>query len=117
MPDDAAPDKIAYNNAVFRKANESIADAAARYGLDDGRVVPFVCECSDPACTKVIRLTLHDYRSIRDNPRWFAHANGHEADIPAVVRLVEQHEGFVVVEKVGEAGELAAKLASDAQGE
>jgi hypothetical protein len=55
MPDDAAPDKIAYNNAVFRKANESIADAAARYGLDDGRVVPFVCECSDPACTKVIR--------------------------------------------------------------
>jgi hypothetical protein len=111
--EDASPEKIARNNAVFRDANEAIAVAASRHGLDDGRVVPFICECSDPACTKVIRLTLSQYRSIRDNPRRFAHAKGHEAAISGSVQLVEECDDFAVVEKTGEAGDMAARLASD----
>jgi hypothetical protein len=117
VTDDATADKIARNNAAFRKANEAIAVAAAQHGLDDGRVVPFVCECSEASCTKVIRLTLHDYRRVRDNPRWFVHAKGHEATVAGAVRLVEEGDDFALVEKVGEAGELAVELAPDAQGE
>ena len=117
LVDDASTEKIARNNAVFRDANEAIADAASRHGLDDGRLVPFVCECSDRGCTKVIRLTLDDYRRIRDNPRWFAHARGHEASVPGAVRLVDEGADHAVVEKLGDAGDLAARLASDGQDE
>jgi hypothetical protein len=113
LVDDASPEKIARNNAVFRDANEAIAVAASRHGFDDGRVVPFICECSDRGCTKVIRLTLSQYRSIRDNPRRFAHAKGHEAAISGSVQLVEECDDFAVVEKTGEAGDMAARLASD----
>jgi hypothetical protein len=116
LVDDASPQKIAHNNAVFRDANEAIALAASRHGLDDGRVVPFICECSDPACTKVIRLTLSQYQRVRDDPRLFAHAKGHEVAVSGSVRLVEEGDEFAVVEKVGEAGDLAARLASDGPG-
>jgi hypothetical protein len=117
LVDHASPEKIAHNNALFRDANEAIAVAAARHGLRDGRVVPFLCECSDRACTEVIRLTLDDYRRIRDNPRWFAHAKGHEASVAGSVRLVDEADEYAVVEKLGEAGERAEDLAADAPGE
>jgi hypothetical protein len=113
LADDGSPEKIARNNAVFRDANEAIAVAASRHGLDDGRVVPFICECSDRGCTTVIRLTLSQYQRIRDDPRLFAHAKGHEVAVAGLVRLVEEGDDFAVVEKTGEAGEMAARLAPD----
>lgn len=111
--DDPAAEKIARNNAVFRNANEQIESAAAGHGLDDGRIVPFICECSDERCTQVIRLTLEEYRHVRSNRRWFAHAPGHEETVPGAVRPLEVKEGFVLVEKIGRAGDLAAELASN----
>ncbi len=108
--DGASPEKIARNNAVFRDANDEIALAASDHGLRDGRPVPFVCECSDPRCTELIRLTLDEYGRVRSNARWFVHAPGHEAHIPGVVRVLERHTGYLLVEKIGGAGRLAASL-------
>jgi hypothetical protein len=109
--DDATAEKIARNNAAFRAANEDIAQAASDNGLTNGRKVPFLCECSDPRCSEVINLTLSEYRRVRGNPRWFAHTQGHETAVAGAVQLVEQHSGYVLVEKVGKAGSLAARLA------
>jgi hypothetical protein len=111
--DDAAAEKIARNNAAFRTANEEIARTASDHGLGDGRKVPFLCECSDSRCSEVIKLTLDEYDRVRSNGRWFAHARGHETAVPGAVRLVEQHGGYVLVEKLGEAGSLAARLAEE----
>ena len=113
--DDAA-EKIARNNALFRGANDEIDTAAEDHGLDDGRPVPFICECSDPRCTQIISLTLREYRGVRSNPRWFAHALGHEEAIPGVVRAIERNDRYLLVEKVGHAGEVARQLAAKAQG-
>jgi hypothetical protein len=110
--DDAEAEKLARNDAVLRDANDEIAATAADYGLDDGRPIPFICECADPRCSTVISLTLAEYRRVRGNPRWFAHFPGHESDVPGAVRQVEQHDRYVLVEKVEHAGEIATRLAN-----
>jgi hypothetical protein len=109
--DDATAEKIARNNAAFRAANDEIAAAADDHGLADGRVVPFLCECSDGRCSEVIHLTLVEYSHVRSNPRWFAHARGHEAVVEGAVQLLEEHPGYLVVEKIGHAGTIASRLA------
>ena len=109
--DDGTAEKIARNNATFRNANDEINVAAQAHGLDDGRPVPFICECSDPRCTQIIRLTLAEYRRVRGNARWFAHALGHEEAIPGAVELVDRNDRYVLVQKVGEAGAVSGRLA------
>jgi len=113
MMGDPSSEKVTRNNAAFRDANDEIAAVAADQGLDDGRQVPFICECSDPGCSKVISLSLVEYRRVRSNPRHFVHAPGHEEEVDGAVRLVEQHTRYVVIEKVGRAGEIAETLARD----
>ena len=112
MEADAAG-KIARNNAFFRDANDEIATVATDHGLADGRPIPFICECSDPRCSRVISLSLAEYRRIRRNPRWFAHAVGHEQEVSGAVRTLELHSRYVLVEKIQRAGEIAARLAED----
>jgi len=111
--DHAAAEKIARNNAAFREANDGIETAASSYGFWDGRPVPFLCECSDERCMRIVRLTLEEYARVRSNPRWFLHAPGHEESIGGAVETVEISSHFVLVEKVGRAGDVATDLASD----
>ncbi len=110
--DDASVEKIAQNNAAFRAANDQIEAAAVDHGFGRNGAVPFLCECSDPRCTQIIRLTPAEYDEVRSNPRWFAHAEGHESEIDGVVRLVERRDGYLLVEKIGRAGAVVTDLAS-----
>lgn len=110
---DAGAEKIARNNSVFREANDQIEAAAADVGLTPDGTSPFICECSDPRCLQIIRLTLEQYRDVRRDPRRFVHAPGHETHVDGVVRPLEHHDGFTIVEKIGEAGSRAAELASE----
>jgi hypothetical protein len=110
---DAAAEKIARNNAVFRDANDQIAAAADDFGLAPDLWSPFLCECSDPTCMKIVRLTLDEYRHARSKPRWFVHAVDHEILVEGAVRPVERHDRYTLVEKIGEAGALAAELAAE----
>lgn len=105
--------KIARNNAVFRQANDDLAAAAGEFGLLPESCSPFICECSDPRCVKIVRLTLDEYRHVRGNPRWFVHAPGHETTVDGLVRTVEEREEYTIIEKIGPAGDLAAELASE----
>lgn len=107
--DELSQARIAENQSTFRAANEKIEAAAEDIGLDDE--VPFICECPVETCTEIVRLTLAAYTEIRRHPRRFFNAPGHEA---TSVRsgagvVVEECESYVVVEKVGVAGELAAE--------
>jgi hypothetical protein len=106
-------EKIARNNSLFRDANNDIEAAAAGFGIAPGRWTPFICECSDPQCMQIVRVTLDEYRHVRSDPRWFVHAIGHETEVEGAVRPVEEHDRFVIVEKIGEAGSIAAELAGE----
>ena len=108
--DDASAEKIAENNNRFREANENIAAAVEQQHIAADQPMPFLCECSDTACFDLLPLLPRDYARVRSNPRWFLHAPGHEPQIPGAVRLLETHEQYLLVEKIGHAGEVAADL-------
>jgi hypothetical protein len=112
--DDPTAEKIARNNSTFRDANNGIEVSAIEHDLDRDKPIPFICECSDPRCTEIVSLTLEEYAHTRRNPRWFAHAGGHEETVPGAVWTVERHRRFVLVEKINHAGEVAEGLATEA---
>ncbi len=99
--------RMGQNQVTFRKANERIeatADAMALVGQ-----VPFICECSDSECTEIVRLDLPQYEEVRQHPRRFFVAPGHQhaaVEAGAAVVVAERPE-LVVVDKVGIAGEIA----------
>jgi hypothetical protein len=101
-------ERIARNDATFRRANERISAAAERLGVD--MPVPFVCECADPECSEVVRLELEEYEEIRRDSRHFFHIPAHrDADGTAGI-VVAERDGYVIVEKTGHAAEIAKAL-------
>lgn len=104
-------ERIARNDAIFRDANEDIA-AVAEEQYAEGRL-PFVCECAEPTCREIVRLTLDDYREIRSDPRVFVNAVGHEETSMGSGEVIADRDGHVVIRKVGRAGEVAAELAGN----
>jgi hypothetical protein len=111
VADDVSARKIAENDSRFRDANERIAGAAREQGFDDERRFPVLCECSDRQCMEIVLLDLASYRQVRANPRRFVHARGHEEQVEGAVEPLAEHDGYLIVEKIGEAGKLAEELA------
>ena len=101
-------ERIGRNDAIFRNANEGISEAAEAAGIEDQ--VPFVCECADPACREIVQMSMQEYREIREDPRLFLNVPGHEASAQGWGQVVENRERYVVVVKVGPAGEVAEQL-------
>lgn len=103
--------RIGKNDAAFRAANETIVSTAESYGVDDR--YPLLCECADPGCTDVILMSAEDYRAVRENPRWFFNARGHQALAlqAGAIAVVEEHATHVVVEKLGVAAVIAEETA------
>ena len=70
--------------------------------MPEGRM-PFICECDDPECRSVMRLTQAAYEEVRADPRRFLIAPAH----PSVGDMVESHLEYCVVEKSGLSAEIA----------
>ena len=103
------PERIAANDAAFRHANEGISETAEEYELTEG-LLPFICECADPRCTAVTQLTRQEYEEIRSNPAWFMNVPGHEVAAREYGRVRKTNDRYVIVEKIGTAGEIAREL-------
>jgi hypothetical protein len=101
-------ERVARNNAVFREANEAIREKTDEWEMSGQ--LPVLCECADPLCHDLLRLTPRQYEAVRANPRWFVSAPGHEANEQGWARVVEDHGSYLVVEKIGEAGAAAEQL-------
>jgi hypothetical protein len=106
---DPSAERVARNDHTFRAANDRIRTAADEHGFPD--TIPFLCECPDETCTEIVRLTREQYTSIRGDRRRFVNAPGHTREDLGHERIVERADGFEVIEKVGEAGELSERLA------
>jgi hypothetical protein len=104
---DADRERRAQNEALFREVNERVEEISSRLsGLeDDSTLTGFVCECSREDCADLVEITYAQYEAVRSDPRRFLLRPGHE-DLE-VDRVVERHPGFLVVEKFGEASEVA----------
>lgn len=98
-------ERKALNEGKFRDANEQIEQAAvALIGVEDGQLVPFLCECPQMECTQAALLTLKEYEQVRSAGRQGLAVLGHE-DL-TVETVLERNERFVVTEKFGRAGEV-----------
>jgi len=94
------------NEAGFRRVNEAIQ--AGRSDVDTA--LDLICECGRLGCTEHINVPGTTYTAVRADPRRFMIVPGHE--VPEAERIVETHAGYVIVEKTGEAGDVAAGQAS-----
>lgn len=96
--------RAAKNESLFREINERIAELNEAFEA----ILPvseWICECADQACIEPLPMTYEAYEAIRENPARFAVLPGHE--LPDVERVVEEHDGYLVVEKVGVARAVA----------
>ena len=105
---DVSAERVARNDAIFREANEQIRDAAEKYEVLDR--VPFLCECADETCTEIVRVSLVDYEAVRTDSRRFLYTPGHHVAFEGSVKLVENRDGYDVVEKVGVAAKIVEEL-------
>jgi hypothetical protein len=102
---DPRDEQRARNEVLFREVNERVEEINERLDGENDSVMIFVCECGKTDCTEQIELRRSEYEAIRANPKHFAVLPGHE-DLK-IARVVEQHHGFLVAEKIGEAAEMA----------
>jgi hypothetical protein len=98
---DVSEERLAINEATFRRVNEGI-----EAGSDDHHMV-FACECGRLGCNQLLELSRADYDAVREHPRRFFLLPGHE--LLDIERVVERHDGYFVVEKVGRAGDVAER--------
>jgi hypothetical protein len=104
---DVRGERAARNEALFRRVNERVEEVNKAFEpiLGDS---DFFCECADVDCMEKIRMTLAEYEALRAVSTHFAVKPQHV--LPANERVVEQRAGYIVVEKVGRAGERAVAL-------
>jgi hypothetical protein len=103
-------ERIARNEVAFRRVNEAIEpDHAA-----PGRRITFVCECGQLSCTDLVAMTREDYEGVRTDFDRFLVLPGHED--PAAETVVEEQDGFYVVEKQGSARQVVQRTEASGDG-
>ena len=105
MQVDLTAERVARNESWFRNATDELSV--------DPDAIPFICECSDPTCAAITKLSLVEYETIRSREERFVAAPGHEACVvngQEVARIAKRYEHFTLMERVETAGELGVKV-------
>jgi hypothetical protein len=100
---DARDERIAKNEVVFRATNLEIKQAEKEAGGDG--VLEVLCECGQEGCSRLISLTVAEYDRAHSQDDRFVVVPGHEN--PEIESVVERREAYLVVDKFGEAEEIA----------
>ena len=94
--------QLGANEALFRDVNETVAESSTST-IDEPLL--FLCECADEFCAESIALGRADYEQVRSVPERFIVKPGHfQANVEWIVERRREHW---VVEKFGDAGEVA----------
>ena len=97
-------ERAARNQSLFRHLNERLREAEDALASVSNTLV-IACECADVSCVEMLDIDPRDYKTVRADPRWFIVLSGHV--YLDVERVIRQTDGYVVVEKLGTAGEVA----------
>jgi hypothetical protein len=91
--------RAARNEELIREVNRQIDEGAKLHEVTSP--MPVHCECAQTMCLEKIDVDPRSYEPILHERYRFIVVPAHVE--PRVERVVEEHETFVVVEKVGEA--------------
>jgi hypothetical protein len=95
--------RVARNEALFREVNERIEDVA-----QDAETLILMCECGDLECRETLDMAPTEYEGVRGEGDLFLIIPAHQ-DL-SLERVVKRGAGFLVVEKLGEGGDVARDL-------
>jgi hypothetical protein len=95
--------RVADNEAIFREVNERVEELSDRLDVDP----EIVCECGALGCHERFQIPRGLYERVRAHGRRFIVLAGHEQ--PEFERVVDQHGGCLIVEKIGVAGTIAER--------
>jgi hypothetical protein len=98
MPMDERERRIAENEAFWRQLNELSPP-------EPGMLNAVFCECGRLECSERVPMTAAEYHAVRARATTFVVAPGHEQT--EVEQVIETNERFRIVEKEGEAAEIA----------
>jgi hypothetical protein len=104
MSERAGRQTRAQAEVVFRAANATLYKRFLDPRFEPADTYPFICECGDERCTRIVSVPLEIYERVREEPTRFLLLPGHE-DCSEVV--VERDNGYEIVEKAGEAADIA----------
>ena len=93
--------RAARNEEAVREVNRQIEEGAKLHEVTS--TMPIHCECARQACFDKLELDAATYERILAERYRFVVVPGHVA--PEIEHVVEEHDGYAVVEKVGEARE------------
>ena len=102
---DERDERIAKNEALFRAANREIEEADQEAGAGPDQSIEVLCECGRQGCGGVITLTVADYDGVHSQADRFVVIPGHEST--QIEKVVEERSGYLVVDKFGEAEDVA----------
>jgi hypothetical protein len=103
-------ERAARNQSLYRAVNERVKEINEAFdGL--GSLGDWICECANPECTAPVSLTHEEYEAVRTRPTCFFVLPDDAHLLSDVEDVVERHERYWVVEKVGVAAELAERRA------
>ena len=91
--------RLGLNEAMFREVNERVEDMNKTFSSVT-ETFDIFCECGDTSCTERIPVPKGVYEETRADPTHFLLRVGHEDS--TVEKVIENHDGFVIVEKEGE---------------
>jgi hypothetical protein len=102
---DERHERIAKNETAFRAANRAIEQADQEEGARPDQPIEVLCECGRQGCDGMITLTVADYDAVHSQTDRFVVLRGHES--PEIENVVEERAGYLVIDKFGEAEEIA----------
>jgi len=100
--------RLGLNEAVFREVNERIEGLSRLFRWSNREPLDLVCERRTATCAKRIEMSRSEYEALRTVETHFALYPGH-ADLE-IERVISSHPGYEVVEKQGQAAEVAQHL-------
>jgi hypothetical protein len=96
--------RVGANQDLFRQVNKKVA----KFGEGEVEFMELICECSDVGCHERISMSSEEFIDVRRDPTHFAvHSNHVNKEFEHVVARTDR---YVVVEKVGEAADVAVTL-------
>jgi hypothetical protein len=100
--------RAARNQALYRLVNERVKEVNDAFDALEP-VGDWVCECANDQCFAVIQMTHEEYEAVRATPTHFFVKPDEAHVFPEAEDVIERHERFWVVEKIGVAARVAER--------